>query len=73
MSGEPVEWTVTAGEEGERLDQALGRRPEIGSRAVAQRLLGAARVRVDGRERPKRHLLAAGPARTTRGRTTPPR
>jgi 23S rRNA pseudouridine1911/1915/1917 synthase len=43
---------------GERLDVALA--PHVGSRAAAQRLIDAGRVTVDGRERPKRHVLAGG-------------
>jgi 23S rRNA pseudouridine1911/1915/1917 synthase len=47
---------------GERLDVFLAR--HSGSRAAAQRLIDAGRVRVDGAERPKRHVLSAG-ARVT--------
>jgi 23S rRNA pseudouridine1911/1915/1917 synthase len=43
---------------GERLDVALA--PHAGSRAAAQRLIDAGRVTVDGRPRPKRHVLAGG-------------
>jgi 23S rRNA pseudouridine1911/1915/1917 synthase len=49
-----------APEAGARLDVALGARPEVGSRAAAQRLIDAGAVTVDGRARPKRHLLADG-------------
>jgi len=45
---------------GERLDRFLAGLPEIGSRAVAERLLSAAGVLVDGRARPKSHKLAGG-------------
>ncbi len=55
-----VEWSVAPEEEGERLDLAVGRRAEIGSRAAAQRLVGEGKVTVDGLGRAKRHLLAAG-------------
>ena len=48
------------GEAGERLDVALAARPEVSSRAEAQRLIDAGRVRVDGEPRPKRHVLGAG-------------
>lgn len=41
-----------------RLDRFLA--APVGSRAHAQRLIDARRVRVDGRPRPKRHLVAAG-------------
>jgi 23S rRNA pseudouridine1911/1915/1917 synthase len=43
---------------GERLDVFLA--GHAGSRAAAQRLIDAGRVTVDGRERPKRHVLAGG-------------
>ena len=45
---------------GERLDRFLATLPEIGSRAVAERLLSADGVRVDGRTRPKSHRLEGG-------------
>jgi 23S rRNA pseudouridine1911/1915/1917 synthase len=45
---------------GERLDRFLASLPEIGSRAVAERLLATGEVRVDGLERPKSHRLAGG-------------
>jgi 23S rRNA pseudouridine1911/1915/1917 synthase len=45
---------------GERLDRYLASLPEIGSRAVAERLLAQDGVRVDGRSRPKSHRLAGG-------------
>jgi 23S rRNA pseudouridine1911/1915/1917 synthase len=47
-------------DDGRRLDAVLGAREEVGSRAEAQRLIGAGRVRVDGRVVAKRHRLAAG-------------
>jgi 23S rRNA pseudouridine1911/1915/1917 synthase len=43
---------------GERLDVFLAR--HAGSRAAAQRLIDAGLVRVDGAERPKRHVVRAG-------------
>src|SRR4051794_36674681 len=43
--------------EGERLDVALGRHPDVGSRAAAQKLIEAGAVTVDGRARQKKHLL----------------
>ena len=43
--------------EGERLDVALGRHPDVGSRAAAVKLIDAGAVTVDGRPRQKRHLL----------------
>jgi 23S rRNA pseudouridine1911/1915/1917 synthase len=45
---------------GVRLDRFLAERPEIGSRAVAERLVREGAVRVDGRARPKSHRLDAG-------------
>jgi len=45
---------------GRRLDAFLAALPEIGSRAVAERLLGAGGVLLDGRARPKSHKLAGG-------------
>ena len=53
---------LTAGPEqaGQRLDVALAALPEVGSRAVAQRLVDAGAVAVDGVPRPKSHRLAEG-------------
>ena len=45
---------------GERLDRFLAELPEIGSRAVAERLLRGGGVLVDGRARAKSHRLAGG-------------
>ena len=45
---------------GERLDRFLAGLPAIGSRAVAERLLSAGGVLVDGRARPKSHKLGGG-------------
>jgi 23S rRNA pseudouridine1911/1915/1917 synthase len=45
---------------GERLDRFLATLPEIGSRAVAERLVGGGGVRVDGRARPKSYRLEGG-------------
>jgi 23S rRNA pseudouridine1911/1915/1917 synthase len=45
---------------GERLDRFLAGLPEIGSRAVAERLLSAGGVLVVGRARPKSHKLGGG-------------
>jgi 23S rRNA pseudouridine1911/1915/1917 synthase len=55
-----LEFVAGAGDAGERLDVALAARPEVGSRAHAQRLIDGGRVTVDGERRPKRHRLAAG-------------
>jgi 23S rRNA pseudouridine1911/1915/1917 synthase len=53
-----MELTVPPEAAGERLDAFLA--PGLGSRARAQRLIDAGHVLVDGRERPKRHLLSGG-------------
>jgi 23S rRNA pseudouridine1911/1915/1917 synthase len=45
---------------GERLDRFLASVPEVGSRAVAERLLAAGEVRVDGVALAKSHRLAGG-------------
>ena len=53
-------FSVAEADVGSRLDRALAGRDEIGTRAAAERLLGAGAVRVDGEERPKSHRLEAG-------------
>jgi 23S rRNA pseudouridine1911/1915/1917 synthase len=53
-----VEIVVPPEHAGERLDVFLAR--SAGSRTAAQRLLEGGAVLVDGRERPKRHAVAAG-------------
>jgi len=53
-------WVASGAQAGARLDVALGERPEIGSRAAAQRLIEAGLVTVDGAPRQKRHRLVAG-------------
>jgi len=45
---------------GARLDRALAERPEVGSRATAERLLAAGAVAVDGVARAKSHRLEGG-------------
>jgi len=45
---------------GERLDRFLAQHPEIGSRAVAERLLGGGAVLVDGQSRAKSYRLQGG-------------
>jgi 23S rRNA pseudouridine1911/1915/1917 synthase len=57
---------LTAGPEaaGERLDVFLA--AHVGSRSAAQRLIDDGGVTVDGRARPKRHLLAGGEEVTVR-------
>lgn len=46
--------------EAERLDRAVAARPEVGSRALAERLIAAAAVLVDGEARIKSHRLEGG-------------
>jgi 23S rRNA pseudouridine1911/1915/1917 synthase len=53
---------VGGADAGERLDRFLAARPEIGSRAAAERLLAAGAVVVDGVPRAKSHRLEAGAA-----------
>ena len=55
-----IELRVPEHAAGARLDRYLG--GVVGSRARAQTLIDAGRVRVDGALRPKRHLVAAGEA-----------
>jgi 23S rRNA pseudouridine1911/1915/1917 synthase len=55
---------------GMRLDQFLA--GPLGSRARAQTLIDADRVRVDGRSRPKRHIVRAGERIAVDERTGPP-
>jgi 23S rRNA pseudouridine1911/1915/1917 synthase len=56
----PLRLTVEGRDAGRRLDAVVGELEAVGSRAEAQRLIAAGRVRVDGVTRPKRHLLSAG-------------
>lgn len=60
MTGDGFAFVVGPGEAGRRLDVVVGARPEIESRAEAQRLIDAGRVEVDGRPVAKRHTLVAG-------------
>ncbi len=55
-----LELTATAEDAGGRLDAYLATRPEIASRAAAQRLIEAGLAQVDGRARAKGHRLAKG-------------
>ena len=52
-----LRFKVADSESGSRLDQALAARPEIGSRSIAERLLAAGAVVVDGTKRPKSFRL----------------
>ncbi len=58
MNAGRIELTVADADAGLRLDQFLAR--PLGSRTHAQALIDGGRVRVDGRPRPKRHLLRTG-------------
>jgi 23S rRNA pseudouridine1911/1915/1917 synthase len=60
MSSEATALTLVVGADaaGQRLDQFLA--VPLGSRSRAQTLIDAGRVAVDGRSRPKRHLLSGG-------------
>jgi 23S rRNA pseudouridine1911/1915/1917 synthase len=55
-----VRLTVGPDLAGRRLDAAVGGLEAVESRAEAQRLIEGGRVLVDGRPRPKRHILAEG-------------
>ena len=55
-----LRFSVPEADAGARLDAVLARRPEIGSRSLAERLLREGAARVDGAPRPKSHRLAAG-------------
>jgi 23S rRNA pseudouridine1911/1915/1917 synthase len=67
-----VRLVVGAGEAGRRLDAAVSGLEGVESRAVAQRLIAAGRVLVDGRAAPKRHLLRAGERIEVRPEAPPP-
>ncbi len=58
MSDAPLTLSVPETAAGMRLDRFLSE--PLGSRAQAQALIEAGRVRVDGRARPKRHTLSPG-------------
>ena len=59
-AGTYIELRVPEPAAGTRLDRFLAE--AVGSRARAQTLIDAGRVRVDGERRPKRHLVAPGEA-----------
>jgi len=56
----PLRFRVSDGQAGTRLDRALAERPEISSRALAERLISGGEALVDGRRRPKSHRLMGG-------------
>jgi 23S rRNA pseudouridine1911/1915/1917 synthase len=51
---------VSEGDAGRRLDAVVADLPAVGTRTLAERLLGAGAVLVDGERRPKSHRLAGG-------------
>ena len=55
-----LRFAVADGDAGSRLDRVLASRPEIAVRSVAERLLAAGAVTVDGASRPKSHRLEPG-------------
>ncbi len=55
-----IELRASEEHDGARLDAVLATRPEVGSRARAQRLIDAGAVTVDGRLQPKSWRLSAG-------------
>jgi 23S rRNA pseudouridine1911/1915/1917 synthase len=58
----PLRFHVSDADAGGRLDRVLAERPEIASRALAERLIAGGDVLVDGKRRPKSHRLAGGEA-----------
>ncbi|MCS7006416.1 MAG: RluA family pseudouridine synthase [Thermoleophilia bacterium] len=77
-----LRFEVAESEAGRRLDSVLASHPEIGSRSLAERLIGEGAVRVDGVSRPKSHrlrgravvevVLPDGEERATPGQPTVP-
>ena len=55
-----LRFSVAEADAGTRLDRALAARSEIGSRSLAERLLGEGAVTVDGEPKPKSHRLEPG-------------
>ena len=60
LTGPSWTWSYPTTRPAERLDVFLGRAPEVGSRAAAQRLIEGGAVTVDGAAAAEAHLLAAG-------------
>ena len=54
-----LRFEVAEGDAGSRLDRALASRPEVGTRSLAERLVEAGAVTVDGAVRAKSHRLEA--------------
>jgi 23S rRNA pseudouridine1911/1915/1917 synthase len=55
-----LRFSVADADAGSRLDRTLAARAEIGTRSLAEKLLGSGAVRVDGQARAKSHRLEAG-------------
>jgi 23S rRNA pseudouridine1911/1915/1917 synthase len=55
-----LRFRASEGDAGARLDRVLSTRPEVATRAAAERLIGDGAVAVDGRSRPKSHRLEGG-------------
>jgi 23S rRNA pseudouridine1911/1915/1917 synthase len=70
VADERLELLVDEDAAGTRLDRFLS--TPAGSRAQAQLLIDAGRVRVDGQSRPKRHVVRAGEVITVDGRAEEP-
>jgi 23S rRNA pseudouridine1911/1915/1917 synthase len=73
LSTDPPELVVVVGPDavGQRIDAVLGRVPEIGSRAEAQRLISDGRVQVNGQPPRKRDALVAGATIRVQPRAAP--
>lgn len=56
----PLRFHASESEAGARLDRVLAARPEIASRALAERLIASGAALVDGDRRPKSHRLSGG-------------
>ncbi len=56
----PHRFRVPDADAGRRLDAVLADQPEVGTRALAERLVTKGAVLVDGRPQPKSHRLAGG-------------
>ncbi len=56
----PLRFRASEREAGARLDRVLAERPEIASRALAERLIASGDALVDGERRPKSHRLSGG-------------
>ena len=55
-----LRFRVSDAQQGVRLDRVLAERPEISSRALAERLIAGGAALVDGERKPKSHRVAGG-------------